>query len=184
MELFFIISICLIVVIVIAIFIINLIYKNKQNQSHQDFEYIPNNNEIQSQNIENETTAIKYEIKSKYLSYYELKYYEAIQNILEGKYILFPQVPLSQIIVVKNKKSKYQSELYRVIDFCIFDKDYTPLLCIEINDETHHQRNRYIRDKKVQNILNNAGLPLITLWTNFELNINYIENRIKQHIEI
>lgn len=125
----------------------------------------------------------QYYIKSKYISNCELQFYYAIKNIIGDKYVLFPQVPLSQIII-KKSNSKYQNELYRVMDFCIFSKDYTPLICIEINDETHRQKERYIRDKKVEAILNNAGLPLITLWTEYGVKYDYIKNRISNHIEL
>lgn len=128
-------------------------------------------------------TTNQYIIKQKYISNSELQFYYAIKNIIGDKYIVFPQVPLSQIII-KKSNSRYQSELYRVMDFCIFSKEYTPLVCIEINDETHHQKDRYIRDKKVEAILNNAGLPLITLWTEFGVKYDYIKNRINNHIDL
>lgn len=124
-----------------------------------------------------------YAIKENYLSYTEQQFFNVIKKIVNDKYLVFPQIPLSQIII-KNSESRYQNELYRIIDFCIFDKNYHPLLCIEINDETHRQKDRYIRDKKVENLLNIVGLPLITLWTDFGIKPEYIERRIKQHIEL
>lgn len=124
-----------------------------------------------------------YTIKEQYLSYTEKQFYNAIKRILNDKYIIFPQVPLSQIII-KNSNSKYQNELYRVIDFCIFDKNYHPLLCIEINDETHRQKDRYIRDKKVQDIINSSGLHLITFWTNYGVNSDYIKRKLGCYIEL
>ena len=132
---------------------------------------------------QNDLDSSSYKIKQKYLTSVEQEFYNAIKSIVSNNYILFPQVPLSQIIV-KDSNSKYQNELYRVIDFCIFDNNYHPLLCIEINDKSHKQKNRYIRDKKVQNILTNAGLPLITLWTEYGVNIEYIKTRIKEHIKL
>ncbi len=125
----------------------------------------------------------KYIKKRHYLTNTEIEFYEAIKEIIQDNYIVLPQIPLSQI-VEKENKNKYQNELYRVIDICIFDKEYTPLLCIEINDETHHLKDRYMRDIKVKEILNKGGLPLITLWTIYGVNPEYIKKRINEHIKL
>lgn len=108
--------------------------------------------------------AAYYSVKPRYLSPYEHQYYVILQNILKDNYIVFPQIPLSQI-VEKHSDTNYRNELFRIIDFCIFDRDYYPLLCIEINDTTHLKKNRSKRDEKVSEILKSARLPLLTFWT-------------------
>lgn len=145
---YYIIALIAFALIVLIIAILFKIYEKKQKPKEQ-FQSEPIATTPKSAPIKQ----TEYEIKQKYLSNVELEFYTAIQSILEDKFILFPQVPLSQIIVKKSEK-RYQSELYRVIDFCIFTKSYTPLVCVEINDSTHHQKERYIRDKKVKEILN------------------------------
>ena len=96
----------------------------------------------------------------------ELKYFNALRSILAGTpYVLLPQIALSSIVTRKNKH-KFQNELNRVVDFCVFSPEFAPLICIEINDSTHLLKHRIERDKKVQNILKNAKLPLVTIWTN------------------
>lgn len=169
------------ILIIAVIFIIILaiaayIGKNKYNSNHK----------TQNDNTHpNNTTPIEYhyKIKQKYLSNCEISFYNTIKDIIKDKYKIFPQVPLSQIII-KQPETKWHTELFRIIDFCIFSNDYTPLICIEINDKTHHQKERYNRDKKVENILNEAGLPLITLWTDWGVNKDYIERRLNDLIEL
>ena len=62
--------------------------------------------------------------------------------------------------VIQKENTKYRTELFRNIDFGIFNKDFELLLLIELNDKSHIQRNRKIRDRKVKNILKECNIPL------------------------
>ena len=117
----------------------------------------------------------------KLLTATELKFYNAIKNAINDSYILLPQINLASIIERKDEH-KYQSELYRNIDFAIFDNTYAPILLIEINDKTHNEKKRVARDIKVKEICQSAGLPLITFWTNYGVNQDYINKRIAEYI--
>ena len=89
---------------------------------------------------EKATTDIKYE-KKPIMSDYEIMFYNRMKD-LETEYNIVPQLVLSSV-VDKKSKQKYRSELYRIIDFAIFSKDYSKLLLlIELNDNTHNQRKR------------------------------------------
>lgn len=119
-----------------------------------------------------------YSLKPRFLSPNEQKYFVILKNLLKDRYYVFPQVPLSQL-VEKHSKSNFKNELFRVIDFCVFDKDYYPLLCIEINDNSHLKKERTDRDKKVADILKSARLPLLTLWTYEGINESEIKRQLK-----
>jgi len=79
---------------------------------------------------------------------------------------------------------RYQNELYRNIDFGIFDKDYNILLLIEINDYSHQQNNRQKRDMQVKNITSQAGIKLIVFYTNKPNKPEYIIERILRELNI
>lgn len=111
----------------------------------------------------------------------EKKYFHAIKRIIGEQYILQPQINLASI-VEKTKKHKYQNELYRNIDFGIFTPDYQLIALIEINDNTHNTQKRKARDHKVKDICEQAEIPLITFWTKYGVNEDYIEKRIKEVI--
>jgi hypothetical protein len=149
----------------------------------KEIRYKKNRNQKTYKRATYEETKPQYKIKEKYITETEEKFGNAFKEIILNQYVIYPQVPLSQI-VEKETKTKYQSELNRIIDFCIFSKEYKPLVCIEINDETHKQKERYIRDRKVKDILDNAQLPLITLWTSYGINKEYIEKRLKEHLDL
>ena len=86
-------------------------------------------------------------------------------------------------IETKEINNYYISELFRNIDFAIFDKDYKKvLLLIEINDKTHSSKKRMARDIKVERIVNQAGIKLIKFYSNYPNKKEYIKDRIKKQI--
>lgn len=132
--------------------------------------------------LERSTADIKYE-KKPIMSNYEIMFYNRMKD-LEKDYNIVPQLVLASV-VDKTSKQKYRSELYRIIDFAIFSKDYSKLLLlIELNDNTHNQRKRKDRDLKVKKICNSAGIKLITFYTKYPNEKDYIINRIKKEIGI
>lgn len=118
--------------------------------------------------------------KKKLMTPTEIKYFHAIQKAVSGNYILQPQVNLATIIE-RTDEHKYQNELYRNIDFVIFDPQYNPIVLIEINDKTHKEKARQARDCKVKAICALAELPIITFWTDYGINEEYIQKRISEY---
>ena len=107
-----------------------------------------------------------------------------LKTIFGNKYIIQPQVPLRMIISKDGEElGKYANELHKYIDFGLFDKNYKLLALIELNDKSHTLKERHERDLKVQEICNQANIPLITFWTHGNQtneNIRYIiEKEIK-----
>ena len=110
----------------------------------------------------------------------EFAFFNKIKD-LEGNYIIIPQVNLASIIYKKN--AKYYTELFRNIDFGIFDKNYNLLLLIELNDRTHEQLKRKDRDLKVRKILQECNIPLLTFYTYYPNEKNYVLNRIMKILD-
>ena len=100
---------------------------------------------------EEETKDINYD-KKNLMSDYEKNFYLKIRD-LKNNYEIVPQLALASVIK-KTSKYKYQNELYKIIDFAIFSKDYDELLLlIEINDNSHNKIERKERDLKVKKIV-------------------------------
>lgn len=57
------------------------------------------------------------------------------------------------------------------------------MLLIELNDQTHNQTNRKYRDIKVREICKNANIPIMTFYTNYPNEENYVINRILKEIQ-
>lgn len=132
----------------------------------------------------NQSSQTKYQSKQ-LMSEYEKYFYEILSKNFAQEYIIMPQVNLASIIEkIKDFPKQYQNELYRNIDFGIFDiNSMKPLLLIEINDKTHNQPDRIKRDLKVKEICNQAKIKLITFYTNYDNKQNYIVSRIKKELE-
>ena len=128
-----------------------------------------------------EKSEIKIYDRKEFMSTYELLFYEKIKD-LENEYKIVPQVNLATI--VKKINRGYINELFKNIDFAIFDKDYkNVLLLIEINDSTHNKINRKDRDLKVKKICNDCNIKLITFYTKYPNEKEYVLKRIKEELD-
>lgn len=97
---------------------------------------------------------------------------------------IVPQVNLASIIQ-KVSNSRFNTELFRNIDFGIFNADYSKLLLlIELNDNSHSEYHRIKRDKKVHEICNKAGIKLITFYTKYSNEKEYVKGRIIKELNI
>ena len=97
---------------------------------------------------------------------------------------IVPQVNLASVIT-KISDSRFNTELFRNIDFGIFNADYSKLLLlIELNDESHNTYHRKKRDIKVHDICNKAGIKLITFYSKYSNEKEYVKSRIIKEISI
>ena len=142
-------------------------------------EKIRNNLDYPSLSSSDVKAGIVYKYK-KIMSDYEIIFLNKFKE-LNDKYIIIPQVNLATII--EKQGGKYHSELFRNIDFGIFDKDYNLLLLIELNDKTHTSIKRKDRDLKVKKILADSQIPLLVFYTYYPNEKGYVLNRITKALE-
>ncbi len=136
---------------------------------------------IQEENKERRKDTIY--IQKPIMTEYEYRFYQILKE-LENKYIIVPQLNLAAVIKKVNN-NRYYSELFRNIDFAIFSKDYKKLLLlIEINDQTHDRYKRQDRDLKVKKICNDVNVKLISFYTKYPNEKNYVINRIEKEIDL
>ena len=110
----------------------------------------------------------EYVLKYPMLNNEEKNFFYFVRKNLNENFIITPQVNLQTIIETDTKTRN--NELYRNLDFVIFDKEnYIPLIAIEING-TQHYYNKYWRkrDKSVKAILKEAELEILIL-RNYEI---------------
>lgn len=118
-----------------------------------------------------------YEPKITLITKSEQSFFEAIEACIPEGYHVFPQVNLATFID-RTDDSRFHNELFRNIDFLITDNKYAPKIAVEINDKSHLSGDRHERDEKVKDILEEAGIPMITLWTSYGVNPKYIKEKI------
>ncbi len=111
---------------------------------------------------------VTYEKKGCLLTEIEKRYYGEFCEIFNGRYIVLPQINLASVI---NKTSQgFRSELFRNVDFGVFDQNFKPICLIEINDPSHLRPDRESRDESVKKICKKAKIPLIVFWTKDGIN--------------
>lgn len=121
-----------------------------------------------------------YEIKP-FMTTYEKRMYNIFLK-LGSDYKIVPQINLASIIKKKNN-DHYYSDLFRNIDFAIFDKEYDKLLLlIEIDDASHDTYKRKQRDQKVNAICLDAGIKILHFHTNYPNEESYVLKRILNNI--
>ena len=118
-----------------------------------------------------------YDSKVSLISKTEKAFFDAIKSSLSENHYVFPQVNLASFIS-RTDNAPFHNELFRNVDFLITDSNYRPKIVVEINDSTHLNLDRKERDEKVRKICEEAGIPIIKLWTSYGVNNDYIKSKI------
>lgn len=123
-----------------------------------------------------------YECRKSLITANEQLFFKALQELIPQGYHVFPQINLATFIE-RTDNAAYRNELFRNVDFLVTDAAFAPKIAVEINDPSHHDAERRKRDEKVAMICEEAGVPLVTLWTNYGVNREYIQKRITTALE-
>jgi very-short-patch-repair endonuclease len=152
-------------VVIVAIGILLFLFKDKISIFFQD-----------------EEAHLPFKRKDFLLNIPERKFFEALQQIIPGDCVVFPQILLSTIVSVESKGKDfwtYQNKINRkTIDFVIFEKQYLkPIIAIEYDGKTHDRSDRQERDVFVGRVLESVGIK--SLHVEHQKNINFEEVKSK-----
>ena len=123
-----------------------------------------------------------YSLRNTLISKSEQEFFSAINSSVPEGYRVFPQINLASFIN-RTDDARFHNELFRNVDFLITDFEYRPRIIIEINDQTHFNAERKERDEKVRKICEEAGIPIIKLWTAYGINNDYIKGKINETLK-
>lgn len=123
-----------------------------------------------------------YQLRDSLISQTESAFFDAIRTSVPDGFFVFPQINLAAFIE-RTDHARYRNELFRNVDFLITDAAYAPKIVIEINDQTHLTAERRERDAKVQKICEEAGIPIIKLWTSYGVNTEYIQGKVRETLD-
>lgn len=117
----------------------------------------------------------KYKRKDFLISRPEHEFFDILVEILGNKYNIFTQVHLPTIlehkVIGQNWKGAFSHINGKSVDFVICDKAYIkPLLAIELDDKSHEREDRIERDGVVEQMLKEAGMPLLRFSNNGSFN--------------
>ena len=106
-----------------------------------------------------------YHKRNYFMTAAEYAFFKVLQEAVQDKYYIVPQVTLSNLVDVNDGykwNKSYRSKIdKKSVDFVLFNKaGYTPCLAIELDDSTHSRGDRMQRDDFVQNVLKRVGIRL------------------------
>lgn len=98
----------------------------------------------------------------------EAECYKELVRGLGDKYFIFAQVHLPEIVSEKVGGQNWTAARNHInrksVDFVLCDQaEVGPVLAIELDDWSHNREDRQERDKEVERILEEAGVPLLRI---------------------
>ena len=120
-----------------------------------------------------------YDVRKTLISKSEQGFFDVIKSSVPEGYHVFPQINLASFID-RTDDARFHNELFRNVDFLVTDAEYQPKFIVEINDQTHLNNERRERDEKVLKICEEAGIPILKLWTSYGIKHEYIKGRINE----
>ncbi|PKN02688.1 hypothetical protein CVU76_01460 [Candidatus Dojkabacteria bacterium HGW-Dojkabacteria-1] len=129
----------------------------------------------------------QYTRKKYLLTKAESDLFKTLNQLLDNRYYIFPQIHLDSILDNKVIGQDWKGALSHIqrksIDYVICDKVYlSPLLAIELDDISHSRNDRRDRDNLVERIFQEANMPLLRIQSTDVNNIGKIRNDIYQII--
>lgn len=125
----------------------------------------------------------KYTRKQFFLTRSERECYNMLVKAVGDEYCIFAQVHLGSILDEKVRGQNWRAARAHIdrksVDFLLCDKAYlSPKLAIELDDKTHERPDRQERDKIVERIFSETGLPLLRLENIQTLNAEDLKMKI------
>jgi hypothetical protein len=125
--------------------------------------------------------------KNSLLTKTEGRFYSVLKEILQNDYLLFSKVKIGDDILYLPDYS-YQREANRNrvksrhVDFLVCDNYTRPLLAIELDDYTHNWSSRVERDNFIDEVFEDAGLPILHVPVSHDYDKVDLLNMIKAKI--
>ncbi len=128
-----------------------------------------------------------YGVKKFFMTRSENDFYHGLVQAVGNEYVIFAQVHLPTIVDEKLPGQDWRAARARIdrksVDFVLCDKEYlNPRLAIELDDISHERPDRHERDGFVEEILKQAGLPLLRIQNSENLSTSELAQRIKEKI--
>ena len=129
--------------------------------------------------------ARKYAYKRKWylLTKSELRFFHTLLGVVHNFYYVVPQVHLSSLLDHKTWGQNWRGALSRIqrksVDYVICSRhELTPVCAVELDDPSHNEPDRAERDKLVEALFKEAGIPLIRIKTQEQDNVDLLRARL------
>jgi len=103
-----------------------------------------------------------------FLTRAEHEFYDVLVSVVGFEYFIFAQVHLPTLLNHTVKGQNWRAAFAHIngksVDFVLCDKiNISPKLAIELDDKSHERPDRQERDKEVDRILQQSGVPLLRI---------------------
>src|SRR3989344_939573 len=134
---------------------------------------------------EKEKAKYQYKKKQFFLTRAEHECYDTLIAAVGNDYHIFAQVHLPTLLDNKVVGQDWRAALAHInrksVDFVLCDKAYlSPKLAIELDDKSHERPDRQERDREVERILCEAGVPLLRVENRGSFNPSELAQQIKE----
>ena len=111
----------------------------------------------------------------------EMNLFRRLEKVAADRYYIFPQVHLSSLLNHTVKGQNWRAALSAIqrksVDFALIDKQtLKTAYAVELDDSTHDRPDRQERDGRVEQYLQDAGIPLVRLRNISAMSDDDIEN--------
>jgi len=129
---------------------------------------------------------LPYRLRDDFLSPAELSFYRVLQAALHNRVVLLSKVNLADIFFVlkPSENVAYRNKIDRKhVDFLVCDPDSMKPLCgIELDDASHSRTDRRDRDAFVDQVFEDAKLPLVRVRASRTYNPHEIVSSIEPYL--
>lgn len=132
-------------------------------------------------------TALPYRRKDFLLSRAEASFFGVLTHVVGDKYLIFAKVRLADLLYLPRGTEGRRAAFNRIqskhIDFVLCSRDgIQPLLAVELDDRSHGEESRILRDRFVAEVLEDAGLPLVRFACRSSYNTAEVKHRVEEAI--
>jgi ssDNA-binding Zn-finger/Zn-ribbon topoisomerase 1 len=130
-----------------------------------------------------------YAMRDDFMSPSELSFYRILRLVIPNEFVIFTKVGLKDIFFVtekdRSKQSKYMNKISKKhVDFIICNAETLKPVCgIELDDTSHERQDRVIRDRFVNQVFQNAHLPLIRYTNKRSYVLSEVEEKLQTIIK-
>jgi hypothetical protein len=124
---------------------------------------------------------LPYKKKGELMTKAEKEFFDVLEKVVNNRYYIIPQVKISNLAVVSGTRN-YKTYLNKIdrktVDFVLFDKQFLPVVVVELDDSSHNDLSRKKRDNFVDMVMKKIGLKIVHIKTAYKYNLEDINKII------
>lgn len=124
---------------------------------------------------------LPYKKKGELMTKAEREFFDVLEKVVNNRYYIIPQVKISNLAIVSGTRN-YKTYLNKIdrktVDFVLFDKQFLPVVVIELDDSSHNNESRKERDSFVDKVMDKIKIKIIHIKTSRAYDLKNLEDVI------